>query len=75
MNSVHLDLVIAITKPFEGTNWYTMFSHWKCTIAAAYNLSLHVLQRIILHSECTENNHTFFVARFRFSFLKYDMSD
>ena len=41
-------IVIATRKHFEVTNMYKLFCHRKCTVAAAYNLSVHVLQRIML---------------------------
>ena len=42
-------VVIGTRKHFEVTNMYKLFCHRKCTVAAAYNLSVHKLQRIMLH--------------------------
>ena len=42
-------VVVGTRKHFEVTNFYKLFFHRKCTVAAACDLSLHALQRIMLH--------------------------
>ena len=42
-------------KHFDVTNMYKLFCHRKCTAAAAYNLSVHKLQRIMLHRKYVGN--------------------
>ena len=49
-------VVIGTKKHFEVTNLYKLFlSYRKCTVAAAYNLLVHKLQRIMLHSKYMGN--------------------
>ena len=44
------------------TNFTNWFCHRKCTVAAAYDLSVHVLQRIILHNSDIRNMQIFYYA-------------
>ena len=39
-------------KEYQAGTCTNDFCHWKCTVAAAYNLSVHELQRNILHRKC-----------------------
>ena len=48
-------VVIGIRKHFEVTNLYNFFCHRKCTVVAAYNLSVRKLQRIMLHRKYMGN--------------------
>ena len=44
-------VVIGTRKHFEVTHLYKLFCHMKCTVAAAYNLSVCKLQRIMVHKK------------------------
>ena len=46
---------MVLAKHFEVTNMYKLSCHIKCTVAAAYNLSVHKLQRIMLHRKYMRN--------------------
>ena len=47
--------VIGTRKHFEVKNLYKLFCHRKYTVAAIHSLSVHKLQRILLHRKDTEN--------------------
>ena len=49
MMIIAIAVVIGTRKHFEVTNMYKLFCHRKCTVAAAYSLPVHKLQRIMLH--------------------------
>ena len=51
-------VIIDTRKHFEVTNMYKLFCHRKCTVAAAYNLSVYVLQLCSI-----ENNNGRFLLR------------
>ena len=52
-------IVISTRKHCEVTNIYKLFCHRKCTVAAAYNSSVHVLQRIMFHRKYMGISHNY----------------
>ena len=48
-------VVIDIRKHFEVTNMYKLLCYRKGIVAAAHSLSVHKLQRIMLHRKYMEN--------------------